>query len=533
MMQLARWKVILVVLAAAIGILFAAPNLIPSSTLASLPGWAPKNRLNLGLDLRGGASILLEVDQNDFIAKRTTKTLEDLRTVFAAEDIGVAGLTQPTPTSVRFQITDPAKADEAARLVNGIVQPAAGQVGATREYAVRRDGQSFEITQTEAGINAAISRAVDESREIVTRRIDALGTVEPTVVRQGANRILVQAPGSADPEQLVAVIGKTARLSFQMVDDTADPAEAAAGILPPGSELLPSDESPGGIVVKRREIVTGAMLTSANANFDQQTNQPIVQIRFDSAGAKSFGRVTTENVGKRFAIVLDDRVISAPVINEPIPGGSGQITMSGDLKAAQNLAVQLNAGALPAKLTVQEQRTVTAELGADAVKAGQTATLIAFAGVLVFMILAYGFLFGGISVVALVVNGLLIIGAMSATKATLSLPGIAGLILTLAMAVDANVLIFERMRDEVRAGRTAIMAMDAGFSRAMVTIIDANLTTLIAASIMFFFGAGPVRGFAWTLWIGVITSVFTAVLVTQVLLALWFRFRRPKTLPIV
>lgn len=531
MLQLARWKIILVALAAAIGLLFAAPNLIPASTLSSLPGWLPKKTLNLGLDLQGGASLLMEVDTADLISKRTTKTLEDIRNSMAQEEIAISGLTQTSNTSIALQVTDAGKVDAALRLINQIAQPNVGQVGSVREFDVQREGQQITLRQRDEGIAAATTRAVDQSLEVIRRRVDALGTREPTIMRQGANRIIVQAPGESDPERLKNVIGKTARLTFQMVEDSVSAEEAAAGLLPPGSELLPSDDNPAGIVVRRREIVTGDQLTRASATFDQQ-NQPVVLVSFDSQGARAFGRVTTENVGKSFAIILDDRVISVARIIEPIPGGNGQITMGGQISEANDLALQLNAGALPAKLTVEEQRAVTAELGSDAVNAGKTATIVAFVGVLVFMVFAYGVLFGGISVVALLVNGVLIIAAMSATEATLTLPGIAGLILTLAMAVDANVLIYERMRDEVRAGKTAIMAMEAGFSRAMVTIVDANLTTLIAAWIMFFFGAGPVRGFAWTLSIGVLTSVFTAVLITQVLLAVWFRVRRPKTLPI-
>ena len=319
-----------------------------------------------------------------------------------------------------------------------------------------------------------------------------------------------------------------------MVDDSVSPEEAAAGRIPPGSELLPSDDGfSGGYLVKKRALVTGEMLTDAQQAFDPQTGQAVVSFRFDGAGARRFGDATAQNLGKRFAIVLDGKVISAPVIQSAITGGSGQISGSFTAESANDLAVLLRAGALPAPLKVEQQQTVGAELGADAVKSGLISTVVGFVAILIFMILAYGFLFGGISVIALAINGLLIVAIMSLTQATLTLPGIAGLILTLAVAVDANVLIYERMRDELRGGRSVISAMDAGFGRAMTTIIDANVTTILAALIMFQFGAGPVKGFAWTLSIGVITSVFTAVLITQVLLALWFRAARPKTLPIV
>ena len=299
-----------------------------------------------------------------------------------------------------------------------------------------------------------------------------------------------------------------------MVDETADVVAAMAGRVPPGRLLLPSDDG-GMLVVERRSLITGEMLTDAQSGFNQQTGQAVVNFRFNSTGARRFGQVTTQNVGKRFAIVLDDRIMSAPNINEPITGGSGQISGSFTPQTANDLAVVLRAGALPTRLNVEEQRTVGAELGADAIVAGQISAVGSFVLVLAFMILAYGFLFGGVAIVSLLVNGLLIVAAMSLTQATLTLPGIAGLILTLAVAVDANVLIFERIREEIRAGRTIISAMDAGFGRAMLTILDANITNLGAALIMFGLGAGPVKGFAWTLSIGVFTSVFTAVLITR------------------
>jgi preprotein translocase subunit SecD len=391
--------------------------------------------------------------------------------------------------------------------------------------------QRLVLTLAEAGLRAAEEQAVGQSIEIIRRRVDEGGTKEINPVRQGATRIVVTAPGESDPERLKRLIGQTAKLTFHLVDDSVSPEEAAAGRIPPGSMLAPGS-TPGVApeVVRRRVEVSGENLTGADMRFDQ--NKPVVSLRFDSQGARRFGSLTTRNVGKRFAILLDNEVISAPIINEPIPGGSGQIQGNFTQESATELAVLLRAGALPAPLTVEEQRTVGAELGQDAIDAGRVSTVVAFVSVLIFMVFAYGFLFGGISVVALLINGLLIIGAMSVTGAALTLPGIAGLILTLAVAVDANVLIYERMREEVRAGRVPIVAMDAGFSRAMVTILDANITTLVAALIMFGFGSGPVKGFAWTLTIGVFTSVFTAVMVTQVGLAWWFKAARPKRLPI-
>jgi len=309
--------------------------------------------------------------------------------------------------------------------------------------------------------------------------------------------------------------------------------EAAQGRVPPGSELLQSTDGYSPVyLVKKRAEVTGEMLVDAQGRFDQQTSRPIVSFRFNGQGARRFGEVSSQNIGRRFAIVLDKKIISAPVIQSAITGGSGQITGNFTPESANELAILLRAGALPAPLKVEEQRTVGAELGADAVKAGAISGLVGLIGVVIFMVGMYGWLFGGVSILGLIVNGLLIVGFMSITQATLTLPGIAGLILTLAVAVDANVLIYERMRDELRAGRSILSAMDSGFSRAMGTIMDANITHLLSAAILFLFGAGPVKGFAWTLSIGVFTTVFTAVLITQVLLAWWFRATRPKTLPI-
>jgi preprotein translocase subunit SecD len=393
--------------------------------------------------------------------------------------------------------------------------------------------QRLRIAFVPAAFEAETARAVEQNIEVIRRRIDQMGTKEPDIARQGKDRIFIQAAGESDPERLKNVIGQTAKLTFQMVDESVSQADMAAGRVPPGDEVLVSTDgfSPS-YIVHKRSVVTGEMLTSASPGFDQQTGRPVVQFRFNGVGARRFGDVTRQSIGKRFAIVLDKKVISAPNISSAITGGSGQITGSFTEQSANDLAVLLRAGALPAPMKVEEQRTVGAELGADAVNAGAVSALVGLVATLIFMILMYGGLFGGISIIGLVVNGLMIIGVMSFTGATLTLPGIAGLILTLAVAVDANVLIYERMRDELRAGRSLIAAMDAGFSRAMGTIMDANMTHILSALIMFQFGSGPVRGFAWTLAIGVLTTVFSAVLVTQVLLAWWFRTARPKTLPI-
>ncbi|MEY4255565.1 MAG: protein translocase subunit SecD [Pseudomonadota bacterium] len=531
MLNLARWKVIACIAALLFGLVFTLPNVLPKSVMDQVPAWAPHQKLNLGLDLQGGSYLLLEVDTDALKRERLANLLEDVRGTLRTEQIVFTGLGQVNGM-VTVRVTDPAQVEAARIALSRLGQPLAGAPGGRDMNLQVLSDQTLQMSLVQEALNAEGAKAVEQSIEIIRRRIDALGTREPTIIRQGTNRIVVQAPGESDPERLKNVIGQTAKLTFQMVDDSVSLQEAAAGRIPPGSELLPSEEPSEPVqLVKRRAVVSGEMLTDARLSFDE-TGQPVVSFRFNGQGARRFGDATADNTGKRFAIVLDGKIISAPRINEPIRGGSGQISGNFTESSANELAVLLRAGALPAPLKVEEQRTVGAELGADAVQAGQFSTFLGASLILTFIVLAYG-LFGGFAAAALVVNGLLIVALMSVTQATLTLPGIAGLILTLAVAVDANVLIYERMRDEVRAGRTPIAAADAGYSKAMTTIIDANVTTILAALIMFQFGSGPVRGFAWTLSIGVITSVFTSVLITQVLIAWWFRAARPKKLPIV
>lgn len=532
MIALSRWKVLIVVLAVAFGVLFSLPNFLPKDVRDSLPSFMPRQTLNLGLDLQGGSYLMLEVDTAALRTERLTNLVEDVRTALREEQIVFSDLGQ-VGGQVTVRITDPAQLNTAQNLLRTRIGSVLPGAAGGRDVTVRADNGVIRIALVQEALNAEASKAVEQSMEIIRRRVDELGTREPSISRQGVNRIVVQAAGESDPERLKEIIGQTAKLTFQMVDESVTLQEAMAGRIPPGSELLPSEDGlTPSVLVKKRAVVTGEMLTDAQQIFDQQSGQPVVSFRFNSQGARRFGDATAQNLGKRFAIVLDGKVISAPVIQSAITGGSGQISGSFTPESANDLAVLLRAGALPAPLKVEEQRTVGAELGADAINAGKISAYVAFGSVLIFMLLAYGMLFGGISIIALVVNGFLLIAAMSMTQATLTLPGIAGLILTLAVAVDANVLIYERMRDEVRAGRSPVVAADAGFSRAMVTVFDANITHLGAAMIMFSLGAGPVKGFAWTLAIGVITSVFSAVLVTQVLLGLWFRIARPKQLPI-
>ncbi len=532
MIQISRWKIGLVVIATVLAILFALPNVLPASARQSLPGFLPNKTLNLGLDLQGGSYLLMEVDIPALQRERLTNSVEDVRNALRNDRIGFTGLSQANG-EISVRINDAAQVNAAIRTIEQLAEPI-GPTNPSPNFTVARaDDQRLRIVFAPQAAEAAAAQAVQQSIEIIRRRVDPDGTKEMSLSRQGATRIVLQVPGEDDPESLKRLIGQTAKLTFQMVDETVPMEEAVAGRVPPSSILLPQPDRPDEpfVLVKRRVLVSGESLSSANLSFDEQ-NRPAVAFRFNGEGARRFGDATTRNIGKRFAIILDDRIISAPVIQSAITGGSGQITGNFTTESATELANLLEGGALPAPLSVIEQRAVTAELGQDAIDKGQISIVVALVSVLVFMVLAYGFLFGGIAVVALLVNGVMIIAVMTANQAALTLPGIAGLILTLAVAVDANVLIYERMRDEVKAGRSPVMAMDAGFSKAMETILDANLTTLVAAAIMFFFGAGPVRGFAWTLSIGVFTSVFTAVLITQVLLAWWYSATRPKSLPI-
>lgn len=528
MLQLSRWKIGIVILSVVLGILFALPNLLSPAQRAALPSWMPSKTLNLGLDLQGGSYLLLEVDIAALSREQATNTVEDIRNALKAEQI--AGQPGQQGGKIFVRISDPSQIASAQRVVSRLADVSSG----TPDFTVAREGADrlVLVYADNAAVNRA-TRAVRQSIEIIRKRVDPDGTKEIQITRQGATRIVLQAPGESDPEALKRVIGQTAKLTFQMVDETVSPEDALAGRVPPSSILLPQPGRPDEpyVLVRRRVLVSGENLSAASPGFDQN-NQPSINFRFNGDGARRFGDATARNIGKRFAIILDGKVISAPVIQSAITGGSGQITGNFTVESATELANLLEGGALPAPLKVEQQRTVGAELGKDAIDKGKISTLVAFIAIVTFMLLAYGALFGGISVLALCVNGLLIIATMSVTQATLTLPGIAGLILTLAVAVDANVIIYERMRDEIRAGRSVVVAMDAGFSRAMETILDANLTTLVAALIMFFAGAGPVRGFAWTLTIGVFTSVFTAVIITQVLLAVWYRTTRPKTLPI-
>jgi protein-export membrane protein SecD len=538
MLRFARWRVILVVLGSIWALVYAAPNLLPENIRHVLPAFAPRATVNLGLDLRGGSYMLLEANLQALQQERLeseldnmTKTLQDQRPRIGYTGRGVSG------DAARLKVLNPADQDRAVEVLRKLHAPSGAALiaggAADPDFTVNIAADGYiEARLTKTGADKLASDAITRSIEVVRRRIDEMGTNEVSIARQGADRINVQAPGVSDPQQLKDRIGKTAKMTFHMHDASVSAADVAAGRAPPGTTILPQDNpNEPFIAVRTRAVLTGDELTDAQPSFDQQTSQPIVTFKFNQRGARIFCQVTTENVNRRFAVVLDGKVLTAPNIINPICGGNGMITGNFTVESATELSTLLRAGALPVPLTIVEQRTVGAELGQDAINSGIKAGIVGTALVVAFMVLAYG-LFGVLACLALVINVAMIIAAMSVGGATLSLPGIAGLILTIGMAVDANVLIYERMREEQANGRGPAMAIDAGFSRALVTIIDSHLTQIGVALILFQFGHGPVRGFAWTLSIGVVTSVFTATLVTQSFIAVWFRLVRPKKLPI-
>jgi preprotein translocase subunit SecD len=527
MIYFARWKVTLILLVCTVGLVFAAPNLFDRQTVESLPGWIPNQQISLGLDLQGGSHLLLEADTAVVLRERMSALVDELRSGLRKGRIGYRALgVISAGDGVTFTLRNPEDLGKARSLIRD-AEP-------DIEIVVR--GNRLTARLTELARRARVQDAMERSIEIVRRRVDETGTREPAIQRQGENRILVQLPGVKDPERIKRLLGKTAKLNFHLLDLTRSAAEVqATGRVPPGSMLLPSDADldstgqPVMYLVRKRVIVGGDTLVDAEPTF--QDNQPVVSFRFDSVGGRKFANVTRRNVGKPFAIVLDNKVISAPVIREPILGGSGIISGNFTVESARDLALLLRAGALPAPLTVLEERTVGPGLGADSIRAGKIASVLAVILVVVFMAMAYG-MFGLMANLALFINLILIAAALSLLQATLTLPGIAGIVLTIGMAVDANVLVFERIREEARAGRPPISAIDAGYQRALKTIIDANLTTLFAAIILYFFGSGPIKGFAVTLAIGIMSSMFTAIMVTRLMVVVWLRRRRPSRLPI-
>jgi preprotein translocase subunit SecD len=529
MLDFPRWKVWSISLVILVGILFAIPSMLPADLKARYPSWLPSATINLGLDLAGGSQLLLEADTVD-AAKQRLQSMEDQVSTELRRDPRVEiGDVSTAGGRLSFLVRDPTKVDTAVERLRTMTQPV-GLTGA-RDWDVQvMDSTRIVMTPTQSGAQRAMRDAMTVARDVVRRRIDPQGTKEVTVVNQGSDRILVEVPGVEDPEALKRLIGQTARLEFKLVDLTADTNQVAQGRAPAGSQVLPMAEGGGFIAVKRRVMVSGDQLVDAKQSFDQD-GRPVVSITFNTAGARRFGRVTQENVNKPFAIILDEKVLSAPNINEPILGGQAQISGNFTVESANQLAVSLASGKLPVKLNVIEERTIGPELGKDSIQKGIVASIVATVAVILFMLVTYG-RFGVYTTYGLIVNALLILGIMAVFNASLTLPGIAGFVLTIGAAVDANVLINERIREEQRRGRKILDAIEHGYSEASTAIFDANITNVIAAVLMWYFGSGPIRGFAVVLMIGIVTSVFTAVNFTRMLVALWVRRRRPKVLHI-
>lgn len=534
MLYFSRWKTVLIWLTIALSVVVALPNMLSPETLQSFPGFLPQKKVTLGLDLQGGSHIMLKLERGDIIKERLETTVGDVRAKLREANIrytGLAGVGQ----AVEVRISDVNQVEAAKEALAPLVQlvNVGGLTGGSIREATLEDGQDglLKLTITDEGIDYRISSAVSQSIEVVRRRVDELGNTEPLIQRQGKDRIIVQVPGLQDPQRLKALLNQTAKLSFQMVDMSMPVQEAINGRPPAGTEILYSqDDPPVPYIVEKRALISGEDLVDAQASINQQNSEPVVSFRFNSKGSLRFAEATQQNVGKPFAIVLDNQVISAPRINEPIIGGSGQISGNFTVETANDLAVLLRAGALPATLTVVEERTVGPSLGADSIRAGLIAGFIGAIAVVIFMLAFYGFL-GVIANVALAANVIMILAVLTTLGSTLTLPGIAGIVLTMGMAVDSNVLIYERVREEVKNGRGFVQALDVGFEKALATIVDANLTTLIAAVVLFFMGSGPVRGFAVTLSVGIVTTVFTAFTLTRWLVAVWVKRRRPKQLP--
>ena len=547
MLQIETWKRVLIWGLVALGLLLALPNTFYSRVeayndevaaqagddtgVSGWPSFLPSGLVNLGLDLRGGAHLLAEVRVEEVYQTRMEGLWPEVRNLLRdhRDEVGTIRLQPSDDGTLVVRIGDAAGLDRAVELVRGLSQPVASLTGAgASDIVVSGEGDTITVQLSEAERLATDDRTVRQSLEIIRRRIDEVGTREPTIQRQGSDRILIQVPGIGSAAELKEIIGTTAQLTFQPVVSTTTNGDTRPSA---GQEVLPSLDDDGLFyVLETAPVVSGEELVDAQPSFDQN-GRPAVSFRFNPSGARKFGDYTAENIGNPFAIVLDNEVISAPVIQAHIAGGSGIITGNFSVEESTQLAVLLRAGALPAGLDFLEERTIGPELGADSIQAGKIACIVAGVAVLVFMFASYG-LFGLFANIALILNVGLIFGLLSMIGATLTLPGIAGIVLTIGMAVDANVLVFERIREELKTAKGPARAIELGYDRALSAIIDANITTFIVAVILFVLGSGPVRGFSVTLGIGILTSVFTAIYITRLIVVMWFERARPKTLEI-
>lgn len=561
MLQIPTWQRVMIWLTVAIGLLFAMPNAFydrvekhndaavfletgignasmrteeqRTSDLAGWPGWLPSSVVNLGLDLRGGAHLLAEVRVEEAYSERMDsywftirENLRDMRSEIGAFRRVVEG----PGDQLRILMSDPEGIELAVQAIRGLASPIIDVSGfGSTDIEVSARGDLITVDLSEAGKQATDDITMQQSLEIVRKRVDAAGTREPTIQFQGSGRILIQVPGIGSATELKELIGTTAKLTFHEVigEPTGNPNEN-----PGAGNILIEDLDNQGLFYRlvRTPLLSGEDLTSVQPDFDQN-GSPAVAFTFNPAAARIFADFTRSNIGSPFAIVLDDRVLTAPVIQSPITGGSGIITGNFTVESSNDLAVQLNSGALPAGMDFLEERTIGPELGQDSIDAGTIACIVAFIAVLVFMALSYG-LFGIFANIALVINVGLMFAFLSIFNATLTLPGIAGIVLTIGMAVDANVLIFERIREELRSAKSPARAIELGYEKALSAILDANITTFITAVILFAMGSGPVSGFAVTLAVGIVTSVFTAIFLTRAIIVLWFERTRPKEIEV-
>ncbi|MBM3644284.1 MAG: protein translocase subunit SecD [Alphaproteobacteria bacterium] len=556
MLNLPRWQTIVILAITFLSVLFALPNLLPPKVLDALPGWYSHNRINLGLDLRGGAHFLLEADLRGVLNERLTNLTDSARAELRKAQIGFRDVTLEPGRAVVVALRaegDRARAVEALRAID-------------QTLAISGQGDTIRLSYNEQELVRRKREVIEQSIEILRRRVDETGTLEPTIVRQGDDRILLQVPGIKDTTDLKRRINQTAKLTFHLVNE--DVAQGGVNIpasLPATTFLVPTREGmqelrranpkayeeiaaanpkpspeqicrryqPQCLPVLKRIVVGGEDLDDARATFEQQSGgRPIISFTFNGPGGRAFCAATRANVNRRLAIMLDGEIISAPNVQSPICGGSGIITGQFTTQQTQEQALLLRSGALPATLTIIEERTVGADLGADAIRAGTIAAIVGALLVVVFMFISYGPVFGGFANLAMLVNVLMVFAGMSILGASLTLPGLAGLVLTMGMSVDSNVLIYERVREEKALGRSPFSSLATGYEKAMSAIIDANLTALLAGVLLFGLGAGPIRGFATTLSLGLLTSMFSATIFTRMLFAVWVRWRRPTELVI-
>jgi len=537
LLHFSKWKTFYILSVVILGILFALPNVLGETQRENLPGFM-QDSINLGLDLQGGAHMLLEVDSDSVLTNERKNQKANMQSTLREEGIRILEVREEGDKLVAY-IREGQDMNKAFQVLKNLEENLSGQINSGKNIQVERDGNNkVEVTITKENVQAIKDRTIAQSIEVLRRRIDPQGTTEMTLAKEGADRILLQVPGAKNIDDIKNKINESANLSFHLVhsgsnDQRVMQLAIERGITPAGSILLPYPEFSNNLLVMERTRITGECLSSAKEGLHPEQNNPIMNFKFNNRCANLFGKLTSENVGNRFAVVLNNEIITAPNIRSAITGGAGFIEGGfASVGEARDLALLINAGALPAKLDIVEERTVGAELGADAIRAGKIASIIGLIGVGLFMWISYGLRFGTIANLALGTNIILIAGALSFLGSTLTLPGIAGIILTIGMAVDANVLIFERIREEAHNGRPPVNAIETGYRRSFAPILDANITTLIAAVTLYFVGSGPVRGFAVTLAIGIVMSVFTAVLFARLITATWLRGTRPKTLPI-